>query len=275
MIQQILTDENPLLREMSREVTPEELATPEVQQVIDDMLHTLKATTGVGLAAPQIGKLLRIVIVDKPMTILVNPVVSFDVGDEKESCFEGCLSIPGKRGEVERYRTVRVSALTREGKPFEATWTKFRANVIQHEEDHLNGILYPDRATMMFGDDTVHAPTPRAEAMGDFSEKPGGGSRKTLVVQSPHPVNGKQFVQWQFPSVGRVVEARVTPGAAIVTGVWLSGVKLRSAGYKVGAINKMLIGERGLHVAAGDILRLELQMPPGKKRLNAEADFDG
>ncbi len=273
MIQQILTDENPLLREMSREVTPEELATPEMQQVIDDMLHTLKATTGVGLAAPQIGKLLRIVIVDKPMTVLVNPVVSFDVGDAKEMCFEGCLSIPGKRGEVERYRTVRVNALTREGKPFEAVWTKFRANVIQHEEDHLNGILYWDRARAMFGDETAHAPAARAGA-GGFWEKPGIGGRKTLVVQSPQPVKGKQFIQWQFPNVGRMVEARITPGAAIVTGVWLSGVKLRSAGYKVGAINKMLLGEHGLHVAAGDILRIELQMPSSKK-LCAEADFDG
>lgn len=275
MIRQILTEENPLLRQTSRDVSTDELAGPDVQRIIDDMLHTLKATTGVGLAAPQIGELLRIVIVDKPMTIIVNPVVTPVESDGKDMCFEGCLSIPGKRGEVERYRTVRVQGVTRDGKPIDAMWTKFRANVIQHEEDHLNGILYEDRATMMFGDDTVHAPmSPREEPS---QEKAGGavGSRKTYVVKSPHPVGGKQFFQWHFHDTGRLVDARVKPGSAVVTGVWLSGVKLRASGFKVGAISKMLLGERGLHVHAGDVLRVELQMPVGSKVLHAEVDFDG
>lgn len=272
MIQQILTDEHPLLREMSREVTAEELASPEVQQVIDDMLHTLGATTGVGLAAPQIGKLLRIVVVEKPRTIIVNPVLSFDVGDTKDTCFEGCLSVPGKRGEVERWRAVRVTGLTREGKPFESTWVKFRANVIQHEVDHLDGILYLDRATMMFSDDTAHAPAPRAAEPAAAAPR---GDGKTFVVQSPHPVGGKQFLQWQFHEKGRVTNIRVTPGSAIVTAAWLSGVRLRAGGFKIGAVKKMLLGEHGLHVAAGDILRFELTMPPGKRKLVAEADWDG
>lgn len=271
MIQQILTDEDPTLREMSREVTLEELATPEVQQVIDDMLHTLRATTGVGLAAPQIGKQLRIVIVDKPMTVIVNPVITPE-GATKDMCYEGCLSVPGKRGEVERWRAVRVRGLTREGKPIEATWVKFRANVIQHEVDHLDGILYLDRATMMFADDAVYAPAPRQDPQLPVKQT---GDLKTYVVQSPDPVGGKQTFAWQFQGAGRVTQIRVSPGSAVVMGVWLAGVKLRAGGFKIGAVNKMLLGEHGLHVAPGDQLRFEVRMPSGKKKIVAEADFDG
>ena len=274
MIRQILTDENPLLRAMSREVTLEELETPEVKQVIDDMLQTLKATTGVGLAAPQIGQLLRIVIVDKPRTIIVNPVVT-PYNDVRQECYEGCLSVPGQRGVVERHLTVRVQGLTRLGKAIDMTMTNFRANVIQHEEDHLNGILYTDRATAMYGDDTVHAPAPRGDADAEFAcEADAVTGRKTYVVQSGHPVNGDQYVQWQFADKGRVSSIRVSPAAAMVTGVYLSGVKLRARGFKIGAVDKMLLGEQGLHVAAGDVLRIEFRMP-AKKKIVAEADFDG
>ncbi len=271
MIRQIATQGDPVLSQIAREVTADELLSPEVQQVIDDMLATLRATTGVGLSAPQISESLRIVIVDKPMTVLVNPIVT-PVGDVTDTSYEGCLSVPGMRGEVRRAQTVRVEYLDRTGKRVQATWTKFRAIVVQHEYDHLNGILYPERASFLFPDDTVHAPKidPTIFRTGEGAT----GSRPTFVIVSPEPVSGKQFFAWQFHEAGRVVGIRVQPGGAIVAGVWLSGVRLRTAGIKAGALSKMLLGEHGLHVNAGDQLRVELRIAKGKRRIIAEADFD-
>jgi peptide deformylase len=273
MIRQIATQGDPVLSQIARDVTDEELQTPELQQIIDDMLQTLKSTTGVGLAAPQISESLRIVIVDKPMTVLINPIVT-PVGDVTDTSYEGCLSVPGMRGEVRRALTVRVEYLDRSGKRVDTTWTKFRAIVVQHEVDHLNGILYPERATFLFPDDTVHAPKAPPVAHGTGVWPSAGGGRKTFVVESPEAVGGKQFFSWQFHETGRVVDVRVQPGGAIVAGVWLSGVRLRTSGIKAGALGKMLLGEHGLHVNAGDQLRVELHMVKGKKRLIAEADFD-
>lgn len=271
MIRQILTDENPLLREMSREVSLEELSTPEVQGVIDDMLQTLKTTTGVGLAAPQIGQLLRIVILDKPMTVIVNPEVS-PAGTELQTTFEGCLSVPGKRGEVERPKTVHVKGFTRQGKPISITLTGFRAAVVQHEEDHLNGILYVDRAPVVVSDDTAYQP---AVPVPPASTEPvrTNGKKRTYVVKSPEAVGGTQYFGWTFHETGRLVDMRVQPGAAMVTGVWLSGVRLKARGFKVGAATKMLLGEHGLHVQAGDQLRFEIRVV-GRKKIVAEIDHD-
>ncbi len=277
MIRPIRTDGDPILRAVSREVTPEELATPALQLLIDDLIATLKSTAGVGLAAPQVGESLRIVLVDKPLTVLVNPIVT-PVTDTTDTSFEGCLSVPGMRGEVRRPQTVRVQALDRHGKAFDMVWTKFRAIVAQHEADHLDGILYTDRTTVMFTDD---AAPPRREELrrdgtgADATTNTVTGKKKTIVVDSEKKVGGKQFVSFTFHERGRMTDVRITPGGAIVLGAWLSGVRLRQKGYKAGAAATMLVGEHGLHVARGDQLRLELQMPSGKRRLQAEADWDG
>jgi len=272
MIRPILIDGSLILREISREVPPEELATPAIQLVIDDLVQTFKGQkNAAGLAAPQIGESLRIVLVDKPLTILVNPVLT-PATSTTDTSFEGCLSVPGLRGEVLRYQTVRVQALDRHGKSFDMVWTKFRAIVVQHEVDHLDGILYPDRATTMFADGMAPIPETNSGAM----TLPGGkGDRKTIVVESGKPVGGKQFVSFLFHERGRMTDLRISPGGAIVTGAWLSGVRLRAKDYKAGAAAQMLAGEHGLHVARGDQLRIELRMPKGKRALVAEADWDG
>ncbi len=278
MIRKILIDGDPILRAVSREVTPEELATPTVQLLIDDLFWTFKATkNAAGLAAPQIGESLRIVVIDRPLTVLVNPVLT-PIGDVTDTSFEGCLSVPGMRGEVRRPLNVRVQALDRHGKTFDMIWTKFRAIVAQHEVDHLDGILYTERATSLFADGSA---PPRREDLRrdgagvDAATNTVTGKKKTIVVESPKPVGGKQFVAFVFHETGRVTDVRISPGGAIVTGAWLSGVRLRQKGYKAGAAAMMLAGEHGLHVARGDQLRLELMMPKGKRPLVAEADWDG
>jgi len=145
MIRPIAVMGDPILKQIAREVTLEELPTDAVQGVINDMIATLRSTTGVGLAAPQISESLRICLVDKPLTVLVNPTLT-PVGDVTDTSMEGCLSVPGMQGEVRRPQTVRVQALGRTGKVIDQIWTKFRAIVVQHEVDHLNGILYVERA---------------------------------------------------------------------------------------------------------------------------------
>lgn len=275
MIQKILEQGDPILSQICEEVPPEAVTSAEVQQVITDMVQTLKSTTGVGLAAPQIGKLLRIVIVDEPLTVIVNPVLT-PVGSGQQETMEGCLSVPGMRGSVTRPSTVRVEGLQRNGKPYSNTFTGFRAAVVQHEVDHLNGILYTERAAFTFPDDAVNAPTAPPPAVGhtEGTDRDASGRRKTFVIKSPEPMGGTQHVTWTFHQRGRVVELRVAPGGAMVTGVWLAGVRLRARGFKTGVLTEKVVGP-GLHVNAGDQLRVEFQIQKGKKRIVAEADFDG
>jgi peptide deformylase len=274
---EILREGDPILRAVSREVGEHELQGTAVQQVIDDLIATLKSTTGVGLAAPQIGESLRICVVDKPLTVLVNPILA-PIGDVTDVSYEGCLSVPGMRGEVRRPQTVRVQALDRHGKAIDAVWVKFRAIVVQHEVDHLDGILYPERALMMFPDDAAHAPREpqryqHATAMPDDPLVPVSG-KKTFVIESSKPVGGTQHFSWQFHDPGRITDVRISPGGAIVTGAWLSGVRLRAKDYKAGAAARVLVGDHGLVVARGDQLRVELRMPKGKRQIVAEADFE-
>lgn len=266
MIRPIAVVGDPVLKQIARDVTPEELPTEPIQNVIRDMIATLKSTTGVGLAAPQISESLRIVIVDKPLTVLVNPVVT-PVGDVTDTAMEGCLSVPGMQGEVRRPQTVHVKALDRHGKPIDQTWTKFRAIVLQHEVDHLNGILYIERTvTEPVPDGSQRLPPPP-------SEKP-TAAKQTIVVDSEQPVGGNRHFSFTFAARGRVTGLRIQPGGALVTGAYLSGVKLRQRGYKAGVAEKFLVGEHGLHVSAGDQLRIELQISNGKRRIVAEADVD-
>jgi peptide deformylase len=145
---------DPRLLRVSRPV--ETFDTPELHAVIDDMRDTMRALDGAGLAAPQIGVDLQVVIfgVDAnprypdaepvPQTVLVNPVLE-PVGDEMEEGWEGCLSVPGMRGLVPRFTRLRYRGVDQFGAPIDRTVEDFHARVVQHEVDHLLGILYPMR----------------------------------------------------------------------------------------------------------------------------------
>jgi peptide deformylase len=157
-VRDIVTVGHPVLRERARDLTPEELATPEVQSFIDDLIATMRNANGAGLAANQVGDLRRIAVVEVdnnprypykppiPLTVMVNPVLD-PVGDETFPINEGCLSVPDLRGTLDRYVTVRVRYLDREGRPHDEVRRGLTAGTFQHEVDHLNGILFLDRVT--------------------------------------------------------------------------------------------------------------------------------
>ena len=152
----IVTVGDPVLRERAREVTPEELRSPEVQRLIDDMIETMRAAGGAGLAANQVGELLRIAVVEVdrnprypykppvPLTVIVNPVIE-PLDDETAAINEGCLSVPDLRGEVDRHVRVRVRRLDRDGTEHDETRLGLTAGTFQHELDHLDGVLFLDR----------------------------------------------------------------------------------------------------------------------------------
>ena len=154
----IVTVGDPVLRERAREVTPEELASPEVQRLIDDMIETMRAAGGAGLAANQVGALLRIAVVEVdhnprypykppiPLTVLVNPEIE-PADTEIAAINEGCLSVPGLRGEVDRHVRVRVRRLDRDGAAHDEVRLGLTAGTFQHELDHLDGVLFLDRVT--------------------------------------------------------------------------------------------------------------------------------
>lgn len=129
------------------------------QRLIDDMRETMYEYEGVGLAAPQIHEGLRLAVIEVPgsearsraevpFMVLANPVVT-PIGDERESAYEGCLSVPDLRGAVPRLKRVRLEALDRHGKPYSLEAEDFFARVIQHECDHLDGMVYLDRMADM------------------------------------------------------------------------------------------------------------------------------
>ena len=124
---------------------PVEEMTPRIQQLIDDMVDTMYDACGVGLAAPQVGVLKRIVVIDTDGTlhILINPEIIETSGEQTGG--EGCLSLPGKSGMVTRPNYVKVRALDREMKPFELEGTELPARAICHECDHLDGHMYTEK----------------------------------------------------------------------------------------------------------------------------------
>jgi peptide deformylase len=161
---------HPVLRARARALHPSEMRTPKIQQLIDDMFETMKEYQGVGLAAPQVHESLRVFVAgfpprrprdgDKdeepeqadgppddgeevPLMALINPEIM--PGRELIEDWEGCLSIPDIRGRVPRARQITVRAYDRFGKRFELEATGFTARVIQHETDHLDGVLFLDR----------------------------------------------------------------------------------------------------------------------------------
>ena len=154
MIREILRMGDPRLLERSREV--ERFGTRDLDALLADMRETMHAADGAGLAAPQIGVPLRVVIfgVEQnprypdaepvPYTELVNPVLT-PLADDEEEGWEGCLSVPGMRGVVPRYTRLRYEGFDPRGHPIRHEATGFHARVVQHECDHLDGILYPQR----------------------------------------------------------------------------------------------------------------------------------
>lgn len=134
--------DDPILRKISKKV-PE--ITPRILTLLDDMAETMYDAEGVGLAAPQVGVLKRIVVIDvgEGLIELINPVIVESRGEVIDS--EGCLSMPGETGYVERPEYVRVEALDRNGKPISLEGTGLLAKAFCHEIDHLDGILYIDK----------------------------------------------------------------------------------------------------------------------------------
>ncbi|MBI4438056.1 peptide deformylase [Candidatus Uhrbacteria bacterium] len=141
----VLTHPNDRLRQKAKEVPVGEIASKEIQQVIDDLVDTMGVENGVGLAAPQIGAHRRIIVTDVDgVLVLVNPEI---IGKSlrKIDFEEGCLSVPGVYGLVRRHREVKVRALNRHGEPITIKASGLLAIVLQHETDHLDGILFTDK----------------------------------------------------------------------------------------------------------------------------------
>ena len=153
-IRPVLKLGDPRLLVRSNEV--ERFGTPELDALLTDMLDTMEALDGAGLAAPQIGVPLRVVIFgvkrnprypdaeEVPYTVLLNPVIR-PHDEEKEEAWEGCLSVPGMRGLVPRHRSINYNGYDQYGAMIERSVSGFHARVVQHECDHLDGILYPMR----------------------------------------------------------------------------------------------------------------------------------
>lgn len=154
MIHEILRMGDPRLLQPAKQV--ERFNTPELHALVEDMFDTMEAAKGAGLAAPQIGVDLQVVIFgfDRnprypeapavPKTVLINPSLTA-ITDEVEDGWEGCLSVPGMRGVVPRYVRLRYSGFDQYGRPIDRIAEGFHARVVQHECDHLQGILYPMR----------------------------------------------------------------------------------------------------------------------------------
>lgn len=165
MLYDIVQTGDPVLRRPARPVTAEEIRTPFVQELIVSMRQTMHAAPGVGLAAPQVGEGLQVVVMEDaggspetmsaarseelgrdvlPFTVLINPVVAA-AGEETDEFFEGCLSVSGYSALVRRWRDVTVEALDEHGAPIRLRLEGWPARIVQHEADHLAGMLYIDR----------------------------------------------------------------------------------------------------------------------------------
>lgn len=155
-IRTILKMGEPLLLQEASLVSPTSIPTSEIQSIIQDLLDTMTAANGAGLAAPQIGVPLQIVVfgfeknnrypneAPVPQTILINPIIT-PLSDEKVNGWEGCLSVPGLRGVVPRFLNIRYQGFDQHGNSVDRQVSGFHARVVQHECDHLIGKLYPMR----------------------------------------------------------------------------------------------------------------------------------
>jgi peptide deformylase len=157
-ILKIATIGHPVLREVAKPLSKEELASAEVQRFIDDLVETMFDANGAGIAANQVFRPIRVAVIcvkdnprypykpNWPLTILVNPEVTTTTDDTFMN-YEGCLSVPNLRGEVPRFAGVRVKALDRTGTPLDFEVKGLTAGTFQHELDHLDGKLFVDRVT--------------------------------------------------------------------------------------------------------------------------------
>lgn len=153
-VKEVLRMGHPLLRRVADPVS--EFDSAELDALVTDMLDTMAAKNGAGLAAPQIGISLRVVIFGLernprypdaepvPLTILVNPLIE-PLSEETIDGWEGCLSVPGLRGKARRFKHIRYTGFDAKGNRIERVVEDFHARVVQHECDHLDGILYPQR----------------------------------------------------------------------------------------------------------------------------------
>ncbi len=161
----IVTLPEPVLRRKARPVSTFD---KDLQTLIDDMIQTMRDAPGVGLAAPQVGISQRLIVVEyaeppeegeedkevKPrLFVVANPEI-VKTSEDKVLGVEGCLSIPGLVGEVERYSMVQVKGLSRRGQPMKVKAEGWLARIFQHEIDHINGVVFPDRATRVWKPET-------------------------------------------------------------------------------------------------------------------------
>lgn len=156
MILDILTEPNPILRQAGRKLSAADISDPKFRRFIDDLTETMYEKDGVGIASPQTGESIMMCVIAKNFTpdktkdlVLINPVW------EKRSVTrvsgeEGCLSVPLIYGKVKRYKKIKVNALDENGSPVEFDANDFFARIIQHEIDHLNGILFIDKAKGLY-----------------------------------------------------------------------------------------------------------------------------
>jgi peptide deformylase len=158
MIRDIVTIGHPVLRTPTRPVTVDELKTAALQNLIDDLIETMRHANGAGIAANQIGESVRIAVIEVnnnprypykpriPLTVVVNPIIEA-VDDEAVIINEGCLSVPNLRGDVSRHVSIRVRYLDRDGNAHDEIKRGLTAGTFQHECDHLDGKLFVDRVT--------------------------------------------------------------------------------------------------------------------------------
>ena len=147
----VLHEPNPQLRQVSQDVSTDMIGTTQLKEFIEQMKVTMNDERGIGIAAPQVGKLWRVILVDRGNDVmaLVNPIIE-RVSETVAAGEEGCLSVPGVWGIVERPTHIRFRATTVLGKSIELKAAHLFARVVQHEIDHLNGILFIDKATKIY-----------------------------------------------------------------------------------------------------------------------------
>ncbi len=187
----ILKAGHPVMRRIARPV--DDPTDPELARLVEAMIATMDEAGGVGLAAPQVGASLRLVIfmvpetrlsgdpqdTPLPLTTLINPVIT-PLGAGQEEGWEGCLSLPGLRGLVPRWQRIHYRGVGLDGAPIERTVAGFHARVVQHECDHLDGILYPKRmtdlGTLGFVDEMARVAAEAAEAARTETEEVAHGA---------------------------------------------------------------------------------------------------
>jgi peptide deformylase len=157
-VREIAAIGDPVLRERARELSAEEISSPEIQGLIDDLIETKRAAHGGGIAANQVGEAVRVAVVEVeegnprypykppvPLTVMLNPVIE-PLDGEMLEINEGCLSVPDLRGSLERHLAIRVRYVDRLGREQEEVKRGLTAGTFQHEVDHLDGVLFVDRA---------------------------------------------------------------------------------------------------------------------------------